>query len=64
VLHVAGAGNLGLVTLMIAPIAVVLGAVVYGEALPATAYLGMALIALGMLVMDGRLTRGLRRFSA
>ena len=51
----AGAGNVSLVTLMIAPVAVVLGAVVYAEALPHGAYLGLGLLALGMLVIDGRL---------
>jgi len=61
VLQVAGAGNLGLVTLLIAPVAVVLGAVVYHEALPATAFLGLLLLALGMLIIDGCL---IRRFSA
>ena len=40
---------------MIAPVAVVLGAVVYAEALPHGAYLGLGLLALGMLVIDGRL---------
>jgi drug/metabolite transporter (DMT)-like permease len=65
VLQVAGAGNLGLVTLLIAPVAVVLGAVVYGEALPTTAYLGLLLLAAGMLVIDGRLYPWARaRFSA
>lgn len=54
VLQIAGAGNLSLVTLLIAPVAVVLGALVYHEALPATAYLGLALLALGMLVIDGK----------
>ncbi|MEO6299845.1 MAG: EamA family transporter, partial [Paracoccaceae bacterium] len=54
VLQTAGAGNLGLVTLLVAPVAVVLGTVVYGEALPATAYLGLVLLAAGMLVLDGR----------
>ena len=54
VLQMAGAGNLSLVTLLIAPVAVVLGAVVYHEALPATAYLGLGLLALGMLVIDGK----------
>ncbi len=54
VLQIAGAGNLSLVTLLIAPVAVVLGAVVYHEALPATAYLGLVLLALGMLVIDGK----------
>ena len=55
VLQIAGAGNLSLVTMLIAPVAVLLGAVIYHEALPVTAYLGLALLALGMLVIDGRL---------
>ena len=55
VLQMVGAGDLGLVTLLIAPVAVVLGAVVYGEALPPAAYLGLVLLAAGMLVIDGRL---------
>ena len=55
ILHTAGAGNLSLVTLLIAPVAVLLGAVVYHEALPAEAYLGLFLLALGMAVIDGRL---------
>ena len=43
-----------LLTLLIAPVAVVLGALVYHETLPATAYLGLALLALGMLAIDGK----------
>ncbi len=57
VLQTAGAGNVSLVTLMIAPVAVVLGALTYNEALPPAAYLGLALLALGMLVIDGRIFR-------
>jgi drug/metabolite transporter (DMT)-like permease len=57
VLLTAGAGNVSLVTLMIAPVAVVLGAVTYNEALPHAAYLGLGLLALGMLVIDGRIFR-------
>ena len=60
-LQIAGAGNLSLVTLLIAPVAVVLGAAVYHEALPATAYLGLALLGLGMLVIDGRVMANFRR---
>ena len=56
----AGAGNLGLVTLLIVPFAVGLGAVVFHEVLPTAAYLGMALLALGMAVIDGRMWRILR----
>ena len=55
VLQTAGAGNASLVTLMIAPVAVVLGALTYGEALPPAAYLGLILLAAGMVVIDGRL---------
>jgi drug/metabolite transporter (DMT)-like permease len=57
VLARAGAGNLSLVTLLTAPVAIVLGALVLGEALPPSAYPGFALIATGLLVIDGRLTR-------
>jgi len=54
VLQRAGAGNASLVTLMIAPVAVVLGALIYREALAPHAYLGMALILAGMAMIDGR----------
>ena len=57
VLQVAGAGNISLVTLLIPPIAIALGALVYGEALPLTAYLGFAVLALGLLILDGRIGR-------
>lgn len=56
----AGAANLMLVTLMIPPFAVGLGSVFLGERLPAVAFLGFAIIALGILVTDGRLLRHLR----
>ena len=55
VLGMAGAGNLSLVTLLTAPIAILLGALILGEALPLRAYAGFALIALGLLIIDGRL---------
>ncbi len=55
VLNLAGAGNLSLVTLLVAPVAIVLGALVYGESLAANAFLGFALLALGLLIIDGRL---------
>lgn len=61
VLKVAGAGNLSLVTLLIPPIAIILGAVVYDEALHLSAYLGFALLALGLLVLDGRIGRQRRK---
>ena len=54
VLAMAGAGNLMLCTLLIAPVAIVLGAVVLDETLKPQAYLGFALLALGLLILDGR----------
>ena len=55
ILATSGAGNLLLVTLMIPPVAIVLGVLVRGEAIPAQAYLGFGLLALGLLLLDGRL---------
>lgn len=55
VLSLAGAGNLSLVTLMIPPFAIALGALVYDEALAPLAWIGFALLAVGLLILDGRL---------
>lgn len=60
VLGLAGSGNLMLVTLLVAPVAIIAGAMVLGEKLPANAYAGFALLALGLLVLDGRLWSALR----
>lgn len=60
VLTLAGIGNLMLVTLLIAPIAIVLGALVLGETLPPNAYSGFALLALGLVIIDGRLIDRIR----
>ncbi len=56
-IRTAGAGNTMLVTLLIVPVAVILGAVVRAEALPLTAYLGFGVIALGLVLIDGRVLR-------
>lgn len=61
IIRSAGAGNATLVTLLIVPVAVALGAVVRGETLPLGAYLGFGLITLGLVVIDGRLLRWQRR---
>ena len=61
VLSMAGSGNLMLVTLLIPPIAIILGAVVLSEDLNSQALLGFAIIAAGMIVLDGRLERALIR---
>ena len=55
VLAMAGSGNLLLVTLLIPPVAIVLGAWVRAEDLHPGAYAGLALLALGLAVLDGRL---------
>ncbi|MEQ6203848.1 DMT family transporter [Sulfitobacter sp. HNIBRBA2951] len=60
VLALAGSGNLMLVTLMITPIAIVLGAWVLDEQLAPNAYTGFALLALGLVIIDGRLIDRLR----
>jgi drug/metabolite transporter (DMT)-like permease len=57
VLTIAGAGNVSLVTLLVAPVAILLGALVLDEALPAQALAGFVLLALGLVVLDGRLGR-------
>jgi drug/metabolite transporter (DMT)-like permease len=61
ILALAGSGNLMLVTLLVPPIAIVLGTVVLGEALHPRAYAGFALLALGLIILDGRAVDALRR---
>lgn len=57
VIAIAGSGNVLLVTLMVAPVAIVLGVVVLDETLPVRAYAGFAALAAGLVVLDGRLLR-------
>lgn len=64
VLARAGSGNLLLVTLLIAPVAILLGALVRDETLNPNAYLGFAILAVGLIVLDGRLWRHLRKTQA
>ena len=61
VLAMAGSGNLMLVTLLIPPFAIVLGALILNESLHPAAYGGFALLATGLLILDGRIWRVLRR---
>jgi drug/metabolite transporter (DMT)-like permease len=60
VLAMAGSGNLMLVTLLVAPVAIVLGALLRDETLRPAAFGGFALLALGLIVLDGRIWRLLR----
>lgn len=54
VLAMAGSGNLMLVTLLIVPVAITLGALVRHEALEPNAYIGFGLLALSLIILDGR----------
>ena len=57
----AGATNATLVTLLVPPIAILLGALFLGELLNGTQFLGFAFTALGLAVIDGRLIAAVRR---
>jgi drug/metabolite transporter (DMT)-like permease len=57
----AGATNATLVTLLVPPIAILLGALFLGEVLNGTQFLGFAFTALGLAVIDGRLIAAVRR---
>lgn len=61
VLGMAGSGNLMLVTLIVPPVAIALGALVLDETLSPRAYAGFALLGLGLLVLNGRLRWPLKR---
>lgn len=61
ILATAGPTNLSLVTMLIPVSAVLLGALVLGEILSARHFLGMGIIAAGLLVIDGRVWRALHR---
>ncbi|WP_233557481.1 DMT family transporter [Rhodophyticola porphyridii] len=54
ILAMAGSGNAMLVTLLIPPVAILLGAAVLGERLGPSAFAGFALLATGLLILDGR----------
>ncbi|MEM1342581.1 MAG: DMT family transporter [Pseudomonadota bacterium] len=60
----AGSGNAMLVTLIIPPVSIILGAVTLGERLAPTAIGGFVLIAAGLVVLDGRIPRRLSHFLA
>jgi drug/metabolite transporter (DMT)-like permease len=57
----AGATNALLVTLLVPPVAIILGATFLGESLAPQDFLGLALIALGLAAIDGRLLRAFGR---
>jgi drug/metabolite transporter (DMT)-like permease len=55
----AGATNALLVTLLVPPIAIIMGAVLLGERLAGGQFMGLAFIALGLAVIDGRIVRAI-----
>jgi drug/metabolite transporter (DMT)-like permease len=57
----AGATNALLVTLIVPPVAIVIGAALLGERLSGGQFMGLAFIALGLAVIDGRLFKAVRR---
>ena len=61
ILKVAGATNVMLVTLLVPVSAIFLGALILGEALAPRHFAGLALIAGGLMLIDGRLLNYLRR---
>lgn len=57
VLSMAGSGNLMLVTLLIPPVAIIAGKLIHAENLSPNAYIGFAILALGLAILDGRLLK-------
>lgn len=60
VLAMAGSGNLMLVKLLVAPIAITLGTVILGEKLGTNAYFGFAILAVGLIILDGRFWKAMQ----
>jgi len=60
----AGATNALLVTLLVPPFAILFGSLFLGEVLAPQDFAGLALIALGLAAIDGRLLRKLRLYQA
>jgi len=61
ILAAAGSGNLLLVTLLIPPVAIGLGALMLGENLTNQAILGFVILAFGLIILDGRALRAVSR---
>jgi len=57
ILAAAGSANTMIVTLLIPPVSILLGAVVLDEVLSPKVYAGLLLLAAGLIILDGRLIR-------
>lgn len=55
ILAAAGSSNTMIVTLLIPPVSIILGAIVLNESLSPNVYAGLVLLALGLSILDGRL---------
>ncbi|MDA9208140.1 DMT family transporter [Octadecabacter sp.] len=60
ILAAAGSANTMIVTLLIPPVSILLGAVLLNETLSPNVYVGLGLLALGLVTLDGRLLARLR----
>lgn len=60
-INIAGATNASLVTLLVPPSAILLSTAFLGERLGGEDWLGLALVILGLAVLDGRLTNRIMR---
>ena len=60
-INIAGATNASLVTLLVPPSAILLSTAFLGERLGGEDWLGLALVILGLVVLDGRLTNRIMR---
>jgi len=61
ILQQAGSGNTMIVTLLIPPVSILLGALVLDEVLSPNVYIGLGLLVLGLIILDGRLIARYRR---
>ncbi|WP_296420298.1 DMT family transporter [Pseudooctadecabacter sp.] len=57
ILKTAGSANTMIVTLLIPPVSILLGAWVLDETLAPNVYAGLGMLALGLIILDGRLMR-------
>lgn len=55
ILAAAGSANTMIVTLLIPPVSILLGSIVLNETLSPNVYTGLGLLALGLIILDGRL---------
>jgi len=55
ILAAAGSANTMIVTLLIPPVSILLGAIVLNETLSPNVYAGLLLLAAGLTILDGRM---------